>query len=89
MDIKDYDFTKGTAELARLERLLGEVQQQLSHVRLTQAAAIEGNRQLSFDSNVKARIADEAMGNTFARVLEARTHISVAIKAMSTIQEKL
>lgn len=86
MERPDLDDTMKKAKemLDDLERVLSRAQETSSRARLGVAVAIELNSgKMSFDQVIKGQIYTEAMGHTFARVIEARTHLGVAMKALS------
>lgn len=83
-DVKD-TVAKAVVLMNQLERLLEEAQEKSSRSRLGVMMAVElsGAGNMSFDQIIKTQIYGEAMGHTFARILEARTHLGVAMKALS------
>ena len=70
--------------MSEIEKHLAQAQDLTSRARFAVAVAMElssvGDR--SFDSIIKAQIYTEAMGHAFARVIEGRTHLDVAVRAL-------
>ena len=71
--------------MSEIEKQLAKAQDLTSRARFIVAVAMElGTAESrSFDSIIKAQIYTEAMGHTFARIIEARTHLDVATRALS------
>lgn len=80
-------FEDTVRAIADLDKQLENVQRELTKRRLTQAMALEGNKKISFDAAVKARISDEAMANAFARVIESRTHLDMAKRGLELVRK--
>lgn len=77
-------LTAATKAMEHLDKLLGEAQQVTSHSRFSVTMAVELNGQhTSLDQIIKSQIYTEAMGNVFSRVIEARTHLDVAVRALT------
>lgn len=86
-DMKE-TLTKASAMLKELDDILGRAQELSSRARLGVAVAVELNGgNLSFDQVIKSQIYTEAMGHAFARAIEARTHLGVAMKALSETEK--
>jgi N-acetylglucosamine-6-phosphate deacetylase len=72
------------AMMAEIDKLLGKAQEMSSRSRFAVTIATEMNgANNSFDQIVKSQIYTEAMGHTFARIIEARTHLDVALRALT------
>lgn len=70
------------ALLEKMDRQLNELQQDATRSRFLVAAAVEGNPQSTFDDRVKSQITTEALGTIFGKIIEARTHLDVATRAL-------
>ncbi len=70
--------------MSEIEKCLAQAQDLSSRARFAVAVAMElGSAETrSFDSVIKAQIYTEAMGHTFARIIEGRTHLDVALRAI-------
>lgn len=72
-----------TAELLKkMDRQLNELQQDATRSRFLVAAAVEGNPESTFDDRIKSQICTEALGTIFGKIIEARTHLDVATRAL-------
>lgn len=76
---------QASAMMSEIEKNLAQAQDLASRARFIVAVAMElgSPESRSFDSIIKAQIYTEAMGHTFARVIESRTHLDVALRALS------
>lgn len=72
-----------TLELLRkMDKQLNELQQDATRSRFLVGAAVDANPNSSFDDRIKAQICTESLGTIFSKVIEARTHLDVAARAI-------
>jgi hypothetical protein len=87
MDRPDLKKTLEQAErmMAEIDRVLGQAQELSSRARFSVTMAVELNAgpNPALDHVIKAQIYTEAMGHSFARIIEARTHLDVALRALT------
>ena len=81
------DLEEATRKVAKMiedmQDTLGEVQKGSTSARITMAIAVEANPESTMDDRIKNQIYGEAMGQAYARVIEARTHLDVALRALT------
>lgn len=79
-------LTEAAKILTVLETQLAKAQDLITRTRfnVTMATELAAQRnEVSFDQIVKAQIFGESMHDAFTRVIEARTHLDVASRALS------
>lgn len=70
--------------IKQLDKLLGEAQQLITSTRFVVTMATElHDKERSLEQLIKAQIFSESTGNSFARIVEARTHLDIAHRALA------
>ncbi len=77
--------------MAIIEDILAKAQDHVTRTRFSVTMATEmaaSRNEVSFDHIVKAQIFSESMHDTFTRIIEARTHLDVATRALGTPEQE-
>jgi hypothetical protein len=77
------EVMSATADLLKkMDKQLNQLQQDATRSRFLLGAAVESSPKSTFDDRIKGQICTESLGTIFAKVIEARTHLDVAVRAL-------